>query len=369
MIIISMMGDGWIVAAVTSAAGLYLLARKAWRRAIGFIIAIVSSSVFIVLLKTLIARSRPIELYFGADSFSFPSGHATINTVLIGVLAVLVAHERTRFTKTIIYSLAATYAILIGFSRIYLGAHWLSDVLAGLLFGSGIVFFFSFVFGHIHNEKVGRPALAILSLAVLAVTSAFHISSNYQSAAEAYQPRNEIVTISKADWQTQAWQLLPTKRVSLSGELEEPITLQWAGTPKQLAEALAPFGWHEAPKWSVPSATGYLKGETPAGDLPPFPHTNEGFLPALTLVYENDPDHRQVFWLWETRFRLEQDNGQSTQLYVGGALDEKTVRLFGEFSGLQSEEEIPLDLAMFKKLPNAKEKVRWDKSMVVIAGP
>lgn len=369
MIIISMMGDGWVVATITLAAGIYLFARKAWRRAAGFVIAIASSSVFVVVLKTLIARSRPIELYSGADAFSFPSGHATINTVLVGVLAVLIAHERTRLTKTVIYSVAATYAILIGFSRIYLGAHWLSDVLAGLLFGSGIVFFFSFVFGHIHNEKVGRPALAILSIMTLAVSSVLHINVNYQSAAEAYQPRNELVTIQRADWLQQDWQLLPAKRVSLSGDLEEPITLQWAGTPEQLAAELTELGWREAPKWSVPSATGYLKGETPAGELPPFPHTNEGFLPSLTMVYESDPDHRQVFWLWETHFQILQDNADTTPLYVGGALDEKTVRLFGEFSGLKSEDEIPVDLTMFRQLSNAKEKNRWNGSKVVIAGP
>ncbi|KZL29027.1 bifunctional DedA family/phosphatase PAP2 family protein [Pseudovibrio sp. Ad37] len=369
MVMITMMGDGHVTATVTLAVGLYLFGRKAWRRATGFVIAIVSSSIFVVITKALIGRDRPIELYTGADSFSFPSGHATINTVLIGVIAVLVAHERSRLSKTVIYSLAATFAILIGFSRVYLGAHWLSDVLAGLLFGSGTVFFFSFVFGHIHNEKVGRTALTIISLSALAIASVWHISTNYKTTAEAYEPRSESVVIQKSSWRLQDWRLLPAKRVSITGELEEPITLQWSGTPEQLEKQLTELGWRKAPEWSVPTATGYLKGETPAGELPPVPHTNAGFLPALTMVYESDQDHRQVFWLWETRFKLSDVNGEISNLYIGGALDEETIRLFGEFSGLKSEDEIPVDLHMFNQLPNAEEKRRWDGSSVVIAGP
>ncbi|SDR25737.1 bifunctional DedA family/phosphatase PAP2 family protein [Pseudovibrio sp. Tun.PSC04-5.I4] len=369
MVMITMMGDGMVTATVTFAAGIYLFARKAWRRATGFVIAIASSSIFVVITKALIGRYRPIELYSGADSFSFPSGHATINTVLVGVLAVLAAHDRSRLTKTVVYSIAATYAILIGFSRIYLGAHWLSDVLAGLLFGAGTVFFFSFVFGHIHNEKIGRNALIVISVIALALASVWHINANYATAAKAYEPRSESVVIQKSSWRVQDWRLLPANRVSLSGDLEEPIILQWSGTPEDLELRMKKLGWQNAPEWSVPTATGYLKGETPAGALPPVPHTNTGFLPALTMVYENDQDHRQVFWLWETRFKLSGVNGTLSTLYIGGSLDEETVRLFGEFSGLKSEDEIPADLKMFNMLPNASEKLRWDGSSVVIAGP
>ncbi len=369
MVMITMMGDGPVSGAVIVAVGLYLFGRKAWRRAIGFVIAIVSSSIFVLITKTLIGRQRPMELVVDSGTLSFPSGHATINTVLIGIVAVLVAHDRSRLSKTIIYSVAATGAILIGFSRVYLGAHWLSDVLAGLLFGSGMVFFFSFVFGHIHNEKVGRTALAIISLSVMALASFWHISNNYPKAAETYQPRRENVVLQKSSWRLQDWRLLPAKRITITGDLEEPIALQWSGTPEQLEQQLTALGWQKAPEWSLPTATGYLQGETPAGELPPVPHTNAGFLPALTMIYESDQDHRQVFWLWETRFKLSNAGGEISNLYVGGVLDEETVRLFGEFSGLKSEDEIPLDLQVFLRLPDATEKIRWDGSSVVIAGP
>lgn len=369
MVMITMMGDSPVSGTVIVAVGLYLFGRKAWRRGTGFVIAIVSSSVFVLITKALIGRQRPMELVVDSGTLSFPSGHATINTVLIGVVAVLVAHERSRLSRTIIYSVAATAAILIGFSRVYLGAHWLSDVLAGLLFGSGTVFFFSFVFGHIHNEKVGRTALALIAVCVMALASFWHINHNYSRAAETYQPRSENVVLQKSGWRLQDWRLLPAKRIAITGDLEEPIALQWSGTPEQLEQQLTALGWQKAPEWSLPTATGYLKGETPAADLPPVPHTNEGFLPVLTMIHESDQDHRQVFWLWETRFKLSGTNEAISDLYVGGVLDEKTVRLFGEFSGLRSEEEIPLDLQVFLRLPNATEKIRWDGSSVVIAGP
>ncbi|MEP3303866.1 MAG: VTT domain-containing protein, partial [Roseibium sp.] len=99
MVAITTLGDGIVVALVTIAVALYLFARKAWRRATGFVIAMCGTAIFVPVIKALLERSRPIDLYTGADAFSFPSGHATLNTVLFGICAVLIAHDRSRWVK------------------------------------------------------------------------------------------------------------------------------------------------------------------------------------------------------------------------------------------------------------------------------
>ena len=91
------------------------------------------------LAKTLYARPRPDLVPHGAYvySASFPSGHSTLSAATYLTLAVLIASlEPNRGTKAMVFVLAAAMVLAIGFSRVYLGVHWPSDVLAGWSLGA-----------------------------------------------------------------------------------------------------------------------------------------------------------------------------------------------------------------------------------------
>jgi len=87
----------------------------------------VSAEVVAQLLKVLIHRPRP-ELFFGlvpSETYSFPSGHAFVPAVYFGILACVLA-ARTWWRAAVV-----VLAALLGFSRVYLGYHYPSDVVAG----------------------------------------------------------------------------------------------------------------------------------------------------------------------------------------------------------------------------------------------
>jgi membrane-associated phospholipid phosphatase len=88
---------------------------------------ILTAEAVLQLLKVLIHRPRP-ELFFGlvpAETYSFPSGHAFVPAVYFGILAgILGAGARWRAAVVVL-------AALLGFSRVYLGYHYPSDVVAG----------------------------------------------------------------------------------------------------------------------------------------------------------------------------------------------------------------------------------------------
>lgn len=89
--------------------------------------------------KALYHRPRPDLVPHGAFVYSgsFPSGHSTLSAATYLTLAMLVASlETRRRTKALAYSLAAALVVAVGFSRVYLGVHWPSDVLAGWCLGA-----------------------------------------------------------------------------------------------------------------------------------------------------------------------------------------------------------------------------------------
>lgn len=94
-------------------------------------------------LKVTFARSRPEgadPLFFATFSASFPSGHALASVVLCGVGAYLLLRTiRAWHTRVLLVSGALAWSLAMGFSRLYLGVHYVSDVAAGFLVGTAWV--------------------------------------------------------------------------------------------------------------------------------------------------------------------------------------------------------------------------------------
>ena len=101
--------------------------------------AVGSGAILSSLLKLGFDRPRPdlVAHLSHAYSSSFPSGHAMLSAVTYLTLGVLLAraHERRR-TKIIVMTYGVTLTVLIGLSRIYLGVHWPTDVMAGWALGA-----------------------------------------------------------------------------------------------------------------------------------------------------------------------------------------------------------------------------------------
>ena len=135
MIGVTMLGDGMVLGPMAAAVLAVFLWHKRWRVAGALATAFVSAALFVPLVKTFIHRGRPITLYKGADSYSFPSGHATLSATIIGICLLVAVRDFPARAQRVIYVIAAVAIGLIAFSRLYLAAHWPSDVGAGLMFG------------------------------------------------------------------------------------------------------------------------------------------------------------------------------------------------------------------------------------------
>lgn len=133
------LGSVFTIVFLTAAVAAYLML-SGKRRVGGFVIAAVGGGELVsTALKLVYNRPRPDLVPHGMEVFtaSFPSGHATMSAIAYLTLATLIARiERHRRVKALVLGLGVTMTLLVGASRIYLGVHWPSDVLAGWCVGA-----------------------------------------------------------------------------------------------------------------------------------------------------------------------------------------------------------------------------------------
>jgi undecaprenyl-diphosphatase len=99
------------------------------------IAALGGAGVVNALLKLVFQRPRPELAFVHLETYSFPSGHAAVATATFTTLAFVVGRRSGRRRAVVVAATATALIVLVGFSRLYLGVHYLSDVLAGWSFG------------------------------------------------------------------------------------------------------------------------------------------------------------------------------------------------------------------------------------------
>ena len=133
---VTMLANWYAVFLVVAVFGMFWMRTERARLAQGMVLSVASAETLSYALKFLVARPRPLHALIPQSTASFPSGHAVIAVSLYGFLAWSVwSRAKTDKGKRAAVFGGTLLAFLIGFSRLYLGVHYLSDVLAGYLIG------------------------------------------------------------------------------------------------------------------------------------------------------------------------------------------------------------------------------------------
>jgi membrane-associated phospholipid phosphatase len=135
---VTRLGGAQVLLAVTLSAAFVLLLRRRVAHAALMGAALGGAEALNLTLKAAFERPRPSfsEPLATAAGFSFPSGHAMVSLTVYGALAfVIAAHASTRRERILVVGSALALVLAIGFSRVYLGVHYASDVLAAYCAG------------------------------------------------------------------------------------------------------------------------------------------------------------------------------------------------------------------------------------------
>lgn len=333
MVWVTGLGNNAVVVGVTVAGLAWLLWRRQRAAALHWLAAIAVPALLFVVLKYGFAIPRPLSVPGLADSYAYPSGHTVMATALYGFLAVMLARDIKVHWRAPLYTVAGMLIILIGFSRLYLGVHWLSDVLGGLTLGLAWVALIGIAYRrHYASDPTASGGLALVSVLALGIGMGAYTGLRYDTALQAYAPQHPRVVLSLETWWSRSWVELPAYRQDLRGRHRHPLDIQWAASPAAIRNYLQERGWRAAPATTPGRLLQWFRPQPAREDLPVLPQVHAGREEALRLL-KPAGDCLLALRLWRTGQRLRpQDTAiNSAGDPVGGTLP----LLIGNVSCLQ----------------------------------
>ena len=152
-------GIGWVMVPFEIAVGIWLFSRRRLKALAFWAAAVVTTDAIVWISKVLYDRPRPPDALVSTTGDSFPSAHsATAAVVAIGLVLVFAPISRSRWRW---YATAAGWAILMAAGRVYLRAHWFTDVIAGVAVGAAVAITFALLtdrWSATSEDRNNRPA-------------------------------------------------------------------------------------------------------------------------------------------------------------------------------------------------------------------
>lgn len=316
---------------------------KNWRFLYTLLISVLGGEFFVWIIKNTIERPRPplINALVSESTYSFPSGHTFVAIAFYGILIYfIIQSEKNKFFKIISFILGIFLIILVGASRIYLGAHWPSDVLASFAAGSAwiTILITSFKIKKKFNppkkfQSCLSPKKTIILSGIMITVWFTFIVTFFLTHSIKTQP-TQLITKSIIESQqisNKLFETLPKVSESINSVPTEPINLIFVGHRSDLDAAFTQSGWYLLDNPSIKSYSQIITSlifkqsypQTPG--LPVFWATKPCEFAYGKPTSFNSISSREHIHFWETDFTT--DSGQS--IWVGTAhFDEEIQRKF-----------------------------------------
>lgn len=311
MAALASLGDASVLGPAALVALAYLLWRKRWMAAAHWIAAIVFGLALTSLLEAAIDMPRPPTAPAG---FGFPSVAVTMCTIVFGFFAVLIARELPGRTRVWPYLLAGVVTTAVGFARLYLGAHWPSDLVGGTLFGVLWLLALGIAYRrHVQRSFWMRP-LAWLFYGTFAVAALWHAPRSADTLLARFAAATPTTVMAHEDWWQRGWAELPAQRNERDQRRRWPLDVQVAGPLEPLQARLEAHGWHVQPQADWEATVGLLDDDAKMHAQPVLPATLDAQAETLLMLHDGPrEDEQYALRLWRAPVLL--DDG--TPLWIG----------------------------------------------------
>ncbi|MFT4255346.1 MAG: bifunctional DedA family/phosphatase PAP2 family protein [Pseudoxanthomonas sp.] len=308
------LGDPQVLTPAAALALLYLLWRRRWMAAAHWVAALAFGLALTAWLGVMVDIPKPPAVTSG---FGFPSIAVTMATIAFGFFAVLIARELPGRNRIWPYLVAGIAVALIGFARLYLGAHWLSDVVGGTLLG--VVWLL--VLGIAYRRRVDRSfwmkPLAWLFYGTFAVAALWHAPRNAAATLARFEAQPATEAIAFDDWWDAGWTRLPARRSEFDNEQRWPLDVQVAGPLAPLQHKLESAGWRAQAQAGWQEALHLFDDDLPPERQSVLPATLDTRAESLLMLRAGaNPGEMYALRLWPAPARLQPGDAP---LWIGSA--------------------------------------------------
>ncbi len=246
-ILTTFFGDVPLLMAVSVVIALWFLWKRQLYVAVHWLGILAFSGVVVASVKFLINSSRPGDISYAMHIPSFPSAHTVMSFSFYCFLAVIIARQLQGAKKYLVYIAAGILTVIIAFSRIYLGAHWLIDILGGILLGLTIVFVATVFYRRRHVVHLDVREFLLFVIGVSLVLWLAYSALFFEKQVKKYTlmwPKqviafNELIKGNEAK--------TPLYRLNRLGSPIEAFNVIYVGNLTEISQALLQHGWEPQP--------------------------------------------------------------------------------------------------------------------------
>lgn len=253
MVFITYLGNWQVVLTGAGLLAVNLALSRRWLWLTALLVSIGGGESLVWIVKSLLGRPRPdlVNALVPAQGPSFPSGHAFVAFAFYGLVAwFAVDRAKTLSAKALLAVAAVVTVAALGFSRIYLGVHWPSDVLASYALGSAwlmtliTALTIARAYGAPKPLRLQQAGNRLVAGALLLGWAGFVIAFYYtHPPVRQAQPESALIALSGTDFPASLFAAAPRFSEDIVGAPMEPINVILVGSESDMSRAFEEAGW------------------------------------------------------------------------------------------------------------------------------
>lgn len=316
MLVITLFGDKRVLIPATLVIFGWLAYQKSWRTALHALALLVLTCLSILVFKHVIHSPRPWGIVTNTETFSFPSGHTTLSSTFYFGLGLLLIHASKIKCRWPLYTIISLIVLTICVSRLYLGAHWFTDIVAGWILSAALLMLVAISYMRKSEKTINPKGLFLVAFFTIIFMVGLVSVRNFQELKKNYSPLDwPVTTITLPSWWDQKGENLPLYRIGRVGLPSEIFNLQWIGSLSEIEESLKRQGWVVPPEPTWGNVVLRVTDVSSAEQLPLVAPLYLDKKPALVLEkYIENNKKLVVLRLWHANVTIQ---GVSQPLWVG----------------------------------------------------
>lgn len=317
---LTLLGEKNAILTIAVTMTLWLLWRRNFYTAVHWLLLCLLATGSIGLIKTLVQSVRPWGLLNSSHDYSYPSGHTTlVTTIYFGLCFLFIQAIPTQYRRTresIVWCVAIV-TVLVSVSRLYLGAHWFTDVLGAWLLSIIILMFISISYHRKQGKPVQLFGILLVTFFTLGIAYNYYYQAHFQQMKISYIQQDwPVRIIDLDDWWNQNGNGIHNFRSSRLGLRTDFLNLQWTGELNSIAVTLRNQGWKVPPPRNWVSILYRIADVENSEYLPLLFPRHLDKPPVLTLVKHaiQQSPRLLVLRLWDSNITF---NPHGQRLWVG----------------------------------------------------